>query len=106
MKLRTLALMAIPMLAGCHTQPTSPDSPSQGAQTHAVKGKNSAQPGGGSSPTVYPIGPNVGAMTPVGGTENLNAGPSGSLTNAMKDRARSVASDASKPPATTDSNDQ
>jgi hypothetical protein len=98
-----LFIALVVMAASCAPQPEKGQPSSQ----PIAAGRKQSADGGTGKGGITPIGPNVGAMTPVGGTESLDNPPSGALTNAIKSKAHDVAGQAStsSTPETT-SNDE
>lgn len=90
MRAIVLASMAgcLLFLAGCGPKAaasTEPDKPTAGPP-------GAPQNGGGG---IAPIGPNVGGITPVTGSQELGSGTGGGIAQAMKNKAKAQADEQS-----------
>jgi hypothetical protein len=66
------------------------------------KGTDQGTAGSGDSGTITPIGPNIGPMTPVAGSENLGSGTGGGVAQMAKQQAKKAAGQAAESTGTGD----
>lgn len=100
MRIIAITALVCVVLSGCKQ-----NSGTEGTATPSNPPKLTQAPatGGSSSGGITPIGPNVGAMTPVAGGDDLGSGTGGGIAQMAKARAKQAAGQASTPTGTGDS---
>lgn len=104
------AIIAVAVLcatgSGCKPTTDSPSVREKSSKPVTTQANGSATESGGSPNTITPIGPNVGAITPVAGSENLGGGTGGNLGEMAKSQARKAAKQEEAPSSSSDSDSQ
>jgi len=86
-----LILLGLGLVCGACQKPAEPE-----ALATPPPATNSTPAGGGGG-GIAPIGPNIGGMTPVAGSDSVGGAGGGSVGSAAKDMARRTAAGAGAP---------